>query len=181
MKETKPKVYVHGSYVGTTGYNQHTRDFFRELSKQLQLKVRNFTIGKTWDGFNEYPHNNEPYIITLSYGYDKVKNCLYFHTAKKGLKMEILKKNPLVCGTIIEDLGYKYNECSHAYRSVVFWGKITIIKDLEEMKYAFNVLLSHLEENVISLRNRLLSNDQIFSDVCLLRLDIQWITGKGSN
>lgn len=58
----KPKVYVHGSYIGTTGYNQHTRDFFRELSKYSQLKVRNFTIGKTWDGFNEYPHDNEPYI-----------------------------------------------------------------------------------------------------------------------
>lgn len=58
----KPKVYVHGSYIGTTGYNQHTRDFFRELSKQLQLKVRNFTIGKTWNGYNETPHDNEPYI-----------------------------------------------------------------------------------------------------------------------
>ena len=34
----KPKVYVHGSYIGTTGYNQHTRDFFREISKYLQLK-----------------------------------------------------------------------------------------------------------------------------------------------
>ena len=40
----KPKVYVHGSYIGTTGYNQHTRDFFRELSKHLPLKIRNFTI-----------------------------------------------------------------------------------------------------------------------------------------
>jgi autotransporter strand-loop-strand O-heptosyltransferase len=59
---TKPKVYVHGSYIGTTGYNQHTRDFFRELSKHLQLKVRNFTIGKTWESFNNTPHNNEPYI-----------------------------------------------------------------------------------------------------------------------
>lgn len=58
----KPKVYVHGSYIGTTGYNQHTRDFFREISKYLQLKVRNFTIGKTWDGYNETPHDNEPYI-----------------------------------------------------------------------------------------------------------------------
>jgi len=58
----KPKVYVHGSYIGTTGYNQHTRDFFRELSKHLQLKVRNFTIGKTWDGLNDTPHDNEPYI-----------------------------------------------------------------------------------------------------------------------
>jgi len=58
----KPKVYVHGSYIGTTGYNQHTRDFFREISKYLQLKVRNFTIGKTWTGYNETPHDNEPYI-----------------------------------------------------------------------------------------------------------------------
>ena len=39
----KPKLYIHGSYVGTTGYNNHTRDFFRELSKYLQLKIRNFT------------------------------------------------------------------------------------------------------------------------------------------
>ena len=53
----KPKLYIHGSYIGNTGYNQHTRDFFRELSKQLQLKVRNFTVGKTWEGHNETPHN----------------------------------------------------------------------------------------------------------------------------
>ena len=59
---TKPKIYVHGSYVGITGYNQHTRDFFRELSKHLQLKIRNFTVGKTWDGYNKTPHDNEPYI-----------------------------------------------------------------------------------------------------------------------
>jgi autotransporter strand-loop-strand O-heptosyltransferase len=59
---SKPKVYVHGSYIGTTGYNQHTRDFFRELSKYLQLKIRNFTIGKSWDGYNENPHDSESYI-----------------------------------------------------------------------------------------------------------------------
>ena len=57
-----PKIYVHGSYIGTTGYNHHTRDFFRELSKHTQLKVRNFTIGKSWDGYNLTPHDNEPYI-----------------------------------------------------------------------------------------------------------------------
>ena len=67
----KPKLYIHGSYIGNTGYNQHTRDFFRELSKQLQLKVRNFTVGKTWDGHNETPHNKELYINDVD------KNILY--------------------------------------------------------------------------------------------------------
>jgi len=57
-----PKIYAHCSYIGTTGYNNHTRDFFRELSKHVKLKVRNFSIGNTWDSYSLTPHENEPYI-----------------------------------------------------------------------------------------------------------------------
>lgn len=56
------KIYVHGSYIGTTGYNNHTRDFLRELSKYEKIKVRNFTVGNSWDGLSDTPHDNEPYI-----------------------------------------------------------------------------------------------------------------------
>jgi len=70
----KPKLYVHGSYVGTTGYNNHTRDFFREISKFLQLKIRNFTIGKSWDGMSETPHDGEKYLT------DHDKSLLYEQT-----------------------------------------------------------------------------------------------------
>ena len=56
------KIYVHGSYVGTTGYNNHTRDFFRELSKYSKIKVRNFTVGNTWEGLSDSPHDKEPYL-----------------------------------------------------------------------------------------------------------------------
>jgi autotransporter strand-loop-strand O-heptosyltransferase len=58
----KFRIYGHGSYIGNTGYNQHTRDFFRELSKHCQIKFRNFTIGESWKGYNSTPHDNEPYI-----------------------------------------------------------------------------------------------------------------------
>ncbi len=61
----KPKVYAHASYVGSTGYNNHTRDFFRKLSKHIDLKVRNFTIGKSWDWPNAEPHNGESYLNDL--------------------------------------------------------------------------------------------------------------------
>ena len=60
MKE--PKVYAHGTYIGTTGYNNHTRDFFRELQKHLQVKFRNFTVGKSWSGLSDEPHNGESYL-----------------------------------------------------------------------------------------------------------------------
>lgn len=56
------KVYAHASYVGTTGYNNHTRDFFRRLSKHTDLKVRNFTVGNSWEGISDEPHNGESYL-----------------------------------------------------------------------------------------------------------------------
>jgi autotransporter strand-loop-strand O-heptosyltransferase len=58
----RPKIYAHGSYVGDTGYNQHTRDFFRHLDKHADVKVRNFTVGKSWNGYNENAHDNEHYF-----------------------------------------------------------------------------------------------------------------------
>ena len=33
----KPKIYAHSCYIGHTGYNNHTRDFFRELSKSFEI------------------------------------------------------------------------------------------------------------------------------------------------
>lgn len=59
------KIYAHGSYIGNTGYNHHTRDFFRELSNHADIKVRNFTIGSTWKGNNLTPHEEEPYLNSV--------------------------------------------------------------------------------------------------------------------
>ena len=59
------KVYAHGSYIGTTGYNNHTRDFFRELSKHCQIKFRNFTVAKYWQGYTLEPHEKEEYLNDL--------------------------------------------------------------------------------------------------------------------
>jgi autotransporter strand-loop-strand O-heptosyltransferase len=58
----KQKIFLHGSYIGTTGYNNHTRDFVRHLSNLIDIKVRNFTIGKSWNGLSDTPHDNETYF-----------------------------------------------------------------------------------------------------------------------
>ena len=60
----------HTSFIGQTGYNAHARDFFTALSYKIDLKIRNFTVGKTWKGlgtknlngrYND-PHVNEQYL-----------------------------------------------------------------------------------------------------------------------
>jgi len=122
----------------------------------------------------------EPYIITLSYGFDDELNALYFHSANLGLKLDILKENPNVCGTIIEDLGYDLGSCSHKYRSIVFWGKMVIIKDLEEKKHGFDILLNNLEENPSKMKKKFFKNEKSYIDTCVMRLDIKKVTGKAS-
>ena len=65
MVKIIPKVYAHGCYIGTTGYNNHTRDFFRKLSNYFDLKVRNFTVPTYWNGYNPEPFDNENYLTDL--------------------------------------------------------------------------------------------------------------------
>ena len=57
-----PKIFAHTSYIGTTGYNNHARDFFRELLNTFKIKVRNFTVPKYFSGWSDEPFNNEDYL-----------------------------------------------------------------------------------------------------------------------
>lgn len=58
----KLKIFGHGSYVGDTGYNSHTREFFRQLHKHCTIKFRNFAVGRTWKGISDRPHDGESYL-----------------------------------------------------------------------------------------------------------------------
>ncbi|MFC1563729.1 pyridoxamine 5'-phosphate oxidase family protein [candidate division KSB1 bacterium] len=122
--------------------------------------------------------DNEPYIVTLNYGYDKDKNALYFHSAQEGLKLDILKKNPKVCATVIEDRGYLPGKCDHAYRSAVLFGKMYFVEDLQEKIHGMEIMLHHLEDDPDKVRARLLKKEETYVKLGILRLDIKNITGK---
>ena len=122
--------------------------------------------------------DNEPYIVSLSYGYDREKNALYFHSSRKGLKLDFIKANPHVCATVIEDGGYIADECGHNYRTVVFWGNMTVVDDINEKKHGMNILLNHLENKEDVIKEKLLKSDSYYSKMEVIRLDIVQIHGK---
>lgn len=53
------KVRAHTCYLGTTGYASHAREFFRQLSKHVDLRVRNYT----WDSNPNYLNETDLSII----------------------------------------------------------------------------------------------------------------------
>lgn len=121
---------------------------------------------------------NEPYVVTLSYGYDVEKKSLYFHCASHGLKLDFLRYNKSVCATVIDDGGYIPGACEHEYQSVVFWGDMQIVNDLEEKKHGMWVLLSHLEDHDSVVREKMMKSENYYSKMEMLRLDIEQIHGK---
>ncbi|MBN2853351.1 MAG: pyridoxamine 5'-phosphate oxidase family protein [Clostridia bacterium] len=124
--------------------------------------------------------DNHPYIVTMSYGFDERKNCLYMHAAKEGLKMDIIKSNPEVCATVIEDKGYVQRKCSHKYVSCVFEGDISVVEELEEKKHGMEIMLNHLEEEPSVTRELHLKNEEAYESFSILKIVIKVISGKKS-
>ena len=56
------KILAHTSFIGNTGYANHAKSFFCALNKYHTVKVRNLTIGGSWKGYNDTPHDGESYM-----------------------------------------------------------------------------------------------------------------------
>ncbi len=121
---------------------------------------------------------DEPYVVTLNYGYAPAAHALYFHSALEGLKLEFIRENPRVCGTVVVDRGYQKGRCSHAYGSVVFSGRIELLESDDDKKAGLSVMIDHLEEDPVSVRRRLLADPGRLATVAVLKLSIEEITGK---
>lgn len=155
----------------------HMNKSKREMKKIIEIneilaKGRYTTLALCQD--------NHPYALTISYGFDVEKNCLYMHAAKRGLKLDIIKKNKNVCGTVIEDYGYVQKECSHKYISCVFEGEITIVEDIEEKKHGMSIMLNHLEDDPSYAKEHFLQNEKAYEAFCILKIEITNIFGKKS-
>lgn len=120
---------------------------------------------------------DEPYLATLSHGYDEEQNCIYFHCALEGKKVGILKENPRVWGQALIDDGYQQGSCDHLYRTNQFHGRVTFVDDKKEKENALCLMIRHLDdhpEKIIESQITLHSTRRILVG----RIDIDYMSGK---
>jgi len=119
--------------------------------------------------------NNDPYLVTLSHGYDEKKNCIYFHCAPEGKKIIYMKANNRVWGQAIVNYHVK-GECDYTYTCVHFSGKVTLIDDVDEKYRALVCMIRQLsedpEEKIAKLKLEKLKETGIG------RIDVDCLTGK---
>jgi uncharacterized protein len=122
--------------------------------------------------------NNQPYLVSLSHGYDEKRNRIYFHCATEGKKLHYFKANPTIWGQAMLDHGYLQGKCTHLYASVHFQGKITIIEDLQEKRAAAECMINQLDKEPAKLLADLA--DKRLNNAVIGKIDIDYISGKKS-
>ena len=122
--------------------------------------------------------NGKPYIVPLNYGYKD--NCIYIHSASKGKKIDLLRKNNKVCFEIEQtaELVKHDKPCKWAtkYRSLIGYADAEIITDFEQKKKALDIIMSHYGEN----SDPDYEEKQVESMV-IIKLKITQLTGKQSS
>lgn len=120
--------------------------------------------------------NNSPYIVPVCFGY--IDNCLYFHSAADGKKIDIIKKNNRVCFEfdIQRGLIRPENPCDWdmKYCSVIGSGKAFFIDDLEEKTKALNIIVGHYSSDAFEYQ------ENSVDTVTIIKVEIENITGKKS-
>jgi len=121
--------------------------------------------------------NQKPYVVPLNYSY--ADGALYFHSAPEGRKVDILKKNPEVCFTIVSDYELVRAEkaCSWTaeYRSVIGTGKTRILTEPEEKERGLAVFMGQYSGEDYDFSGMSLDN------LIVIRVDIETLVGKSSD
>lgn len=122
--------------------------------------------------------DNEPYLVSLSHGYDEGRNCIYFHCATVGKKLDYLRSNNVVWGQALLDYGYVEGKCDHLYASVHFRGKASFVDDLEEKRSAIECMMKQLDRKPGDLITGL--DIERLKGTIICRIDIDGMSGKKS-
>jgi len=119
---------------------------------------------------------NRPYIVPLCFGFKN--NTLYFHSAPKGKKIEILKKNPNVCFEfeIFTQIIKSAKACKWGmrYKSVIGFGKAGLITDDDLKRQAFDIIMNQYADGSF------IYDDALLKSVVVINVGIQSMTGKQS-
>jgi hypothetical protein len=117
-----------------------------------------------------------PYVIPMNFGYEG--NTLYFHTAREGRKLDILRKNNQVCFELDTDVEIIAAEDAAGwgakYCCVIGFGTASLVDDPVEKRKAYDSIMRHYAGRIFS-----------YPDLCIdcsmiIRVDIDSVTGKRS-
>ena len=124
--------------------------------------------------------NGIPYITPMNFTYDKETSKIFLHCANEGRKLDNIRINPNVCFEVeeVKNVIVKLPTCasSVAYSSVIMFGSIKILSDLNAKNYA----LQKLAEKYAPQNPKVPFTDVMLNKTNVLEIEIKEMTAKRS-
>ncbi|HKJ28717.1 MAG TPA: pyridoxamine 5'-phosphate oxidase family protein [Desulfuromonadales bacterium] len=117
--------------------------------------------------------NEQPYGVPLNYVL--MNNCIYFHCALEGHKLDNLTANPKVSFCVVGRTKVLPAEFSTEFESVIVFGRASVIEG-EERYQALNALIEKYSPEFVSEGSAYI--EKFDSQTKLVRIEIQQMTGK---
>ncbi|MFD0588102.1 pyridoxamine 5'-phosphate oxidase family protein [Paenibacillus sp. GCM10027627] len=109
-----------------------------------EAKIETF-LKSAQTGFLGLSDGEGPYVVPLNFVWSKDRNAFYFHGAEEGRKMTMMQNNSQACLTLAEAYGtIPHPVPAHtdtAYMSVIVFGKMEEVNDLDEATDAMQAML----------------------------------------
>ena len=121
---------------------------------------------------------DEPYVVPMNYGYtlDDGELTIYLHGAKRGKKLDIIRKNPKVFVEMECDIQPFEGDvaCRYgiSYLSLMGKGMAHIVEDVEEKQKALSILMKTQTEKDFTF------DEKMVSIVSVIKIDISQYTAK---
>jgi uncharacterized protein len=129
-----------------------------------------------------------PYIVALNYGFEltpdgSLNGRFWFHCAREGRKLDLLRRNPQVCVQL---------DCDHQpvtgafgcswgmkYASVVAMGRATIVEDPAERQHGLDCLMGHYQRLWRTSQDAVPRyEEKPLALTAVIRVDVESLTAK---
>ncbi|NTW83901.1 MAG: pyridoxamine 5'-phosphate oxidase family protein [Chlorobiaceae bacterium] len=118
--------------------------------------------------------NNVPFLVPVFFAYDGT--ALYFHSAFKGTKMEIISRNNAVCFEVSVDQGVIESDMAcdfeAKHRTVIGFGKAVLVEEMAEKVKVLDMIVARFTERKFPYPQGSLDNTAV------VRIEIESIKGK---
>lgn len=153
---------------------------FRELRKKKRELSKEDTIKVLKEGregvLSTISENGYPYGIAVNYVYHN--NCIYFHCANKGHKLDNISQNNKVSFFVNSNITIIPQDFTTHYKSAVVFGRAFITTDDEKR----NAIIAigekyshpHMEEGLKYI-------DKAINTLTIVKIEIDYLTGKCSD
>jgi len=162
--------YINVSFQGETCMRRAEKEITNR--REIDMILSKATICRI--GFHD---QQVSYIVPMNFGYSD--DCLYLHSAPQGKKIELLKRNPLVCFEVENDVEIISTgipcQWSMNYTSVIGYGTASFITNLEQKQKALQIIIDHYSPG-----SSYVFPEKKRNEVTIIKIEITQMTGKKS-